>query len=100
MEETINQALDDATNGGILLKAQNEELKNKRTRRCERRCDSRDLVETVGNEVMRSGSSEILIAETRKSKKDEQPNNGEPEFEERELQWPEKQFEEERRKRI
>ena len=29
VEETINLALDDATNGGILLTAQNEELNTK-----------------------------------------------------------------------
>ena len=33
---------------------------------------------------MRSGCGKILIAETRKSKKDEQPDNREPELEERE----------------
>ena len=43
-------------------------------------------MKTVGNEVMRSGCGEILIAETRKSDKDEQPNNREPELEESELQ--------------
>ena len=61
---------------------------------------SREVVETIGNEVMRCGCGEILIAETRKLKKDEQPNNRETELEERELQWPERQFEEERRKRM
>ena len=39
--------------------------------------NSREVVETVGNEVMRSRCGEILIAETRKLKKDEQPNNRE-----------------------
>ena len=38
--------------------------------------------------------------ETRKSKKDEQLDNREPELEERVLQWPKRKFEEERRKRI
>ena len=62
--------------------------------------DSHEVVETVGNEVMRSGCGEILIAEMRKSKKDNQPNNREPEREERELQWPKRQFDEERKKRM
>ena len=66
VEETINLALDDATNGGILLMAQNEEPNAKG-----------------------DGGA-----------KDEQPNNREPKLKERELQWPEKQFEEERRKRM
>ena len=34
-----------------------------------------------------------------KSKKDKQPKNREPELEERELKWPKKQFEVERRKK-
>ena len=85
MEETINLALDDATNGDILLMAQNEELNTKGHGGAKDDSDSREVVETVGNEVMRSGCGEILIAEMRKSKKDEQPDNREPELEEREL---------------
>ena len=46
------------------------------------------MVETVRNEVIRSGFGEIVVSKTRKSKKDEQPDNREPELEERELQWP------------
>ena len=38
--------------------------------------------------------------ETRKTKKDEKPDNRELELEERELQWQERKFEEERRKRM
>ena len=49
---------------------------------------------------MHGGCGEILIAETRKSNKDEQPNNREPELEERELQWLERKFKEERRLRM
>ena len=75
VEETINPALDDATNEDILLMVENEELKNKRTRGTKDDGDSRETVETVGNEVICSGFGEILIAEMRKSKKDEQPDN-------------------------
>ena len=98
VEETINLALDDARNGDILLMAQNEKLKTKEHGGTKDDGDSCEVVETVGNEVMRSGCGKILIAEMRKSKKDEQLNNRELELEERELQWPKRQFEEERRK--
>ena len=57
-------------------------------------------MEVVRNEVIRSGFGEIAISEMIKSKKDEQSNNREPELEERELQWREREFEEERRKRM
>ena len=100
MEETINLALDDATNGGILLMAQNEELNTKGDGGVKDDSDSHEAMETVRNEVMHSECGEILIVETRKSNKDEQPNNREPELEERELHWPKKQFEKERRKRM
>ena len=100
VEETINLALDDATNGDILLMTQNEELKTKEHDGAKDDGDSREVVKTVGNEVIRSGFGEILIAETRKTKKDEQPDNRDPELEERELQWRERQFEKERRKRM
>ena len=100
MEETINLALDDATNEGILLMAQNEELKTKELSGSKDDDGSLEAVETVGNEVIRSRFGEITISKTRKSKKDEQPNNRELKLEERELQWWEKEFEEERRKRM
>ena len=86
MEETINLALDDATNGGILLMAQNEELNTKEDSGAKDDSDSREAMETIRNEVMHSGCGEILILETKKSNKDEKPNNREPELEERELQ--------------
>ena len=85
VEETINLALDDATNGDILLMAQNEELNTKGDSGAKDDSDSREAMETIRNEVMHSGCGEILIAETRKLKKDEQPDNREPELEEREL---------------
>ena len=100
VEETINLALDDTTNEGILLMAENEELKIKEYSGAKDDGDSLEAVETVGNEVIRSGFGEILIAEMRKLKKDEQSDNREPKLEERELQWRERQFEEERRKRM
>ena len=50
--------------------------------------------------MIHSEFGEIMISETRKSKKDEQLDNRELELEERELQWWEKEFEEERRKRM
>ena len=84
VEETINLALDDATNGDILLMAQNEEPNTKEHGGAKDDGNSRAGVEIVGNEVMRSECGEILIAETRKTKKDEQLNNREPELEERE----------------
>ena len=80
--------------------AQNEELNTKGDGGAKDNSDSREAMETVRNEVMYSGCGEILIAEMRKSNKDEQPNSREPELEEREVQWLEKQFEEERRKRM
>ena len=43
---------------------------------------------------------EIAVSKMRKSKKDEQLKNREPELKERELKWPKKQFEVERRKRM
>ena len=85
VEETINLALDDATSGCILLMAQNEESNTKGDSSVKDDGDSREVVEVVGNEVIRSGFGEIAISKTRKSKKDEQPKNREPELEEREL---------------
>ena len=90
VEETINLALDDATNGGILLMAQNEEPNTKGDGGAKDDSYNGEAMEIVRNEVMQSGCGEILIAETRRSNKDEQPNNREPELEGRELQWPEK----------
>ena len=98
VEETINLALDDTTNGGILLMAQ-KEPNTKGDGGAKDNGDSREVVEVVGNEVIRSGFGEIAVFETRKSKKDEQLKNREPELEERELKWSKKQFEVERRKR-
>ena len=80
--------------------AQNEELETKEHGGVKDDGGSCEAVEIVGNEVIRSGFGEITILETRKSKKDEQLDNREPELEERELQWQEQQFEEERRKRM
>ena len=85
VEETINLALDDATNEDILLKAQNEDLKAKEYGSAKDDGGSREAVEAVGNEVIRSGLGEIAILETRKSKKDEQLDNRELELEERGL---------------
>ena len=72
MEETINLALDDTTNEDILLMAQNEELKTKEDGGAKDDGSSREAVEIVGNEVIRSGFGEITILETRKPKNDEQ----------------------------
>ena len=47
MEETINLALDDATSGGILLMAQNEEPNTKRDGGAKDDGDSREVVEVV-----------------------------------------------------
>ena len=85
VEETINLALDDATNEGILLMAQNEDLKAKEHSGAKDDGDGREVVEVVGNEGIRSEFGEIAISETRKSKKDEQLYNRELELEEREL---------------
>ena len=83
VEETISLALNDATNEGILLMAQNEELKSREHGGAKDDGDSREAVEAVENEVTRSGFGEIAISETRKSKKDEQLDNRELELEER-----------------
>ena len=98
VEETINLALDDTTNGGILLMAQNEELNTKGDGGVKDDGGSLEVVETIRNDLIRSRFGEIAVSETRKLKKDEQPKNREPKLEERELKWPEKQFEVERRK--
>ncbi|XP_022946907.1 uncharacterized protein LOC111450848 [Cucurbita moschata] len=50
MEETTNLALDDATNGGILVMAQNEELKTKEHGDAKDDCNSHEVVEIVENE--------------------------------------------------
>ena len=63
--------------------AQNEEPNTKGDGGAKDDSYSCEPTETVGNEVMPSGCGEILIAETRKSNKDEQPKNREPELEER-----------------
>ena len=70
VEETINLALDDATNGDILLIAQDEEMNTKGHDGVKDDGDSRETVETVGNEVMHNRCGGILIAVTRKSKKE------------------------------
>ena len=70
VEETINLALDDATNEGIFLMAQNEDLKAKEHGSAKDDGGSREAVEAVGNEVIRSGFGEIATSDTRKSKKD------------------------------
>ena len=72
VEETINLALDDATSGGILLKAQNKELNTKGDGGAKDDGGSHEVVEVVVNEVIRSGFGETVVLETRKSKKDEQ----------------------------
>ena len=65
VEETINLALDDATNEGILLMAQNEDLKAKEHSGAKDDGDGREAVEAVENEVIRSGFGEIAVSETR-----------------------------------
>ena len=80
--------------------AQNEEPNTKGDGGAKDDGGSLEVVEIVRNEVMHSGCGKIVIAETRKSNKDEQPNNKELELEEQVLQWPERKFEEERRKRM
>ena len=60
--------------------AQNEELNTKGHGGANDDGDNREAVKTIGNEVMCSGCGEILIAEMRKSKKDEPPDNREPEL--------------------
>ena len=58
VEETINLALDDATNRGILLMTQNEKLNTRGYGGTKDDGDSCETVETVGNEVMHSGCDE------------------------------------------
>ena len=67
VEETINLALDDATSGGILLMAQNEELNTKGDGGAKDDGGSLEVVETVRNEVIRSGFGEIVVADLVKS---------------------------------
>ena len=70
VEETINLAFDDATNKGLLLMAQNEDLKAKEHGREKDDGGSCEAVEAVGNEGIRSGFVKIAISETRKLKKE------------------------------
>ena len=70
VEETINLALDDATNEGLLLMAQNEDRKAKEHDAEKYDCGSYEVMESVGNEGIRSGFGKIAISETRKSKKE------------------------------
>ena len=63
--------------------AQNEEPNTKGDGGAKDDGGSLEVVETVRNEVLRSGFGEIAVSETRKSNKDEQPKNREPELEER-----------------
>ena len=100
VEETINLALDDITNGGILLMAQNEESNTKEDGDAKDDSGSLKVVESIRNDLIHNRLGKIAVSETRKSKKDEQPKNREPELEERELQWLEKQFGVERRKKM
>ena len=78
--------------------AQNEESNTKGDDSVKDDGGSREVV--VGNEVIRSRFGKIAVSETRKSKEDEQPKNREPELEDKEPKWLEKQFEVERRKRM
>ena len=70
VEETINLTLDDATNKGLLLMAQNEVLKAKEHGGAKDDGGGRETVEAVENEGICSGFGEIAILETKKSKKD------------------------------
>ena len=65
VKETINLALDDATNEGILLMAQNEDLKVKEHSGAKDDGSSHEAVKAVENEVIRSGFGEIAVSETR-----------------------------------
>ena len=66
VEEKINLALDDATNEGIVLMAQNKDVKAKEHGGVKDNGDSREAVETIGNEVICSEFGEIAISEMRK----------------------------------
>ena len=66
VEETINLALDDATNEGILLMAQNEDLKSKEHDGVKDDGGSREAMEVIENKVIQSRFGEIAISETRK----------------------------------
>ena len=66
VEETINLALVDATNEGILLMARNEDLKAKEHGGTKDDGGSREVMEAVENEVIRNRFGEIAISETRK----------------------------------
>ena len=70
VEETINLALDDATNEGLLLMAQNEDLKAKEHDGAKYDGGSCEVVEAIGNERIRSGFGKIAISKMRKSKKE------------------------------
>ena len=58
----INLALDDATNERILLMAQNEELKAKEHDDAKDDDGSREVVEAIGNEVIRSEFGKIAVS--------------------------------------
>ncbi|XP_022974959.1 uncharacterized protein LOC111473779 [Cucurbita maxima] len=73
-KKTINLALDDTTNEGLLLMAQNEDLKAKE--HGEEKDDGRscEAVEAIGNEGIHSRFGKITILETKKSKKESRLN--------------------------
>ena len=66
VEETINLALDDATNEGILLLAKNEGLKRKEHGGAKDDGSSREAMEAVGNGLIRNGFGEFTVSEMRK----------------------------------
>ena len=65
VEETINLALDDATNESILLMAQNEDVKAKEHGGAKDNGGSREEVKAIENKVICSGFGKIAISETR-----------------------------------
>ena len=69
VEETTNLALDDETNG-LLLMAQNDDLKAREHDGAKDDGGGLEAVETIGNEGIHSGLGEIAVSETRKSKND------------------------------
>ncbi|XP_023521026.1 putative WEB family protein At1g65010, chloroplastic [Cucurbita pepo subsp. pepo] len=75
VEETINLALDDATNGDILLMTQNEELKTKEHDGAKDDGDSREVVKTVGNEEKEENGKEISEL-VKKIEEDVEKENG------------------------
>ena len=66
VEETINLDLDDTTNGGILLMAQNEKSNTKEDGDAKDDSGSLKVVESIRNDLIHNGLGKIAVSENRR----------------------------------